>query len=133
MRVRFSTFDAGNEEALAGVATRASLCSSAVRPSATRFLVIDEQTGQHNQLAVSLKVTEAPPSANCSCAVTVTVPLVEGSVRVTDAVPEEFVVAITLVPLVVPFESVPAMVVNRMPAPVLVNPDGTEVSITASD
>ena len=54
---------------------------------------------------------------------TVTVPLDEGSVRVTEAVPDELVWAITLVPLVVPLESVPAEVVNRMPAPLAVPPD----------
>ena len=41
--------------------------------------------------------------------------------------------AITLLPLVVPLESVPAEVVNRMPAPVVVKPDGAELSVTVSD
>ena len=53
-----------------------------------------------------------------SCPVMVTGPFVAGNVNVTEATPEAFVVAITLFPLVVPFESVPADVVNRMPAPV---------------
>ena len=52
---------------------------------------------------------------------------------VTEAVPDELVVAITRVPVVVPLESVPAEVVNRMPAPVFVKPDGMEASVTASD
>ena len=60
-----------------------------------------------------MKVTEVPPRANWSCVVTVTVPSVEGSVRVTDAVPEGFVWEITLVPIVVPLDSVPAEVVNK--------------------
>ena len=51
--------------------------------------------------------------------------------RVTEATPDELVVAMTLVPVVVPFDSVPAEVVNRMLAPVLVNPVGMEVSVTA--
>ncbi len=56
-----------------------------------------------------------------------------GSVRVTEAIPDPLVWAITLVPLVVPLESVPAEVVNKMPAPVLVKPEGMEDSVTASD
>ena len=84
-------------------------------------------------MAVSVKVTEAPPSANWSCAVTVTVPLDEGSVRVTEAVPDELVVAMTLLPDVVPLDSVPAEVVNRMPAPVALPPDwpGARVTVRA--
>ena len=70
------------------------------------------------QLAVSVNVTAAPPSANCPWALTDTGPFVDGSVRLTEAVPEELVSAITLVPLAVPLESVPADVVKRMPAPV---------------
>ncbi len=69
-------------------------------------------------LAVSVKVTVAPPKANWSCAVTVMVPLVEGSLRVTEATPEELVVAMTLVPVVAPKVRVPAEVVKRIPAPV---------------
>ena len=59
--------------------------------------------------------------------------MVDGSVRATDAVPEEFVWAITLVPAVVPLDSVPAEVVKSMLAPVAVKPDGMEDSVTASD
>jgi hypothetical protein len=81
-------------------------------------------------LAVAVKETEAPPSATWSCAVTVTVPGDEGSVRVTEATPEELVSAITLVPLVVPLKSVPADVVNRMPAPVADPPDRPGESVT---
>ena len=47
-----------------------------------------------------------------ACACTVTLPGAAGSVKVTDATPEEFVTAITLFPLAVPFESVPALVVK---------------------
>ena len=83
-----------------------------------------------DQFAVSTKVTEVPPRTNWSCAVTVTVPLVDGSVRVTDAVPEELVWAITLVPVVVPLESVPDEVVNSMLAPVAVKPDWPGFSVT---
>lgn len=75
------------------------------------------------QFAVSVNETEAPPRENISLPVTVTVPADAGNVSVTDATPEELVVAITFAPLVVPFDSVPAEVVNRMPAPVLVPPD----------
>ena len=64
---------------------------------------------------------------------TVTVPAVDGRVRVTEAVPEVLVVAITLVPLAVPFESVPAEVVNRISAPLAVKPEGIEDSVTESD
>ncbi len=49
--------------------------------------------------------------------------MVSGSVNVTDATPEEFVVAIMLVPLVVPLESVPTDVVNRIAAPLAEPPD----------
>jgi hypothetical protein len=60
----------------------------------------------------------------------VTGPFVAGNVNVTEATPEAFVVAITLVPLVVPFESVPADVVNSMPAPVTVPPDCPGLIVT---
>ena len=83
-------------------------------------------------MAVAVKETEVPPSANWSCAVTVTVPGDEGSVRVTEATPEELVSAITLVPLVVPLESVPADVVNRMPAPFADPPDWPGESVTVN-
>lgn len=59
--------------------------------------------------------------------------MVEGSVRVTEALPDEFVWAITLVPLVVPLESVPAEVVNRTPAPFVVKVvPAAGVSVTVS-
>ena len=61
---------------------------------------------------------------------TVTVPFVEGRLNVTEAVPEEFVVAITLLPLEVPFESVPADVVNRIPAPLADPPDWPGETVT---
>ena len=48
---------------------------------------------------------------------TVTVFAVEGSVSVTDAEPEPSVVAITLEPLEVPFDKVPALVLKKMLAP----------------
>ena len=54
----------------------------------------------------------------------------EGSVRVTEAVPDPLVRAITLLPLVVPLESVPAEVVNRMPAPLAEPPDWPGVNVT---
>lgn len=57
--------------------------------------------------AVSVKVTVAPPRANWSWALTVTGPAVDGRVRVTEAMPDALVVAMTLVPDVVPFDSVP--------------------------
>ena len=60
----------------------------------------------------------------------VTVPFVEGSVRVTEAVPAELVSAITLVPIVVPLESVPAEAVKRMPAPVAEPPDWPGANVT---
>jgi hypothetical protein len=41
--------------------------------------------------AVSVNVTFAPPSAKRACAVTVTAPLVEGSLSVTDATPDALV------------------------------------------
>ena len=82
--------------------------------------------------AVSVKVAVAPPSANCDCAVTVTVPGDDGSVSVTEATPDELVVAITLLPLVVPLERVPAEVVKKMPAPEAVPPDEPGLSVTVS-
>jgi len=63
-------------------------------------------------------------------AVTVTPSAVDGSVRVTDAMPELFVTAITFEPLLVPVESDPALAVNRMLAPVLLPPDEPGVSVT---
>jgi hypothetical protein len=56
--------------------------------------------------------------------------LADGSVRVTEATPDELVVAITLLPLDVPLESVPAEVVKRMPAPEAAPPDWPGVSVT---
>ena len=70
-----------------------------------------------------MKVTLLPPTPNSDWAVTVTVPAVAGSVKVTDATPEELVVAITLLPLLVPFESVPAVVVKKILAPEAKVPD----------
>ena len=58
-------------------------------------------------------------------------PAVAGSVKVTEATPEELVVPITLVPLVVPLESVPAEVVNKIPAPVA-EPPGLSVTLSVS-
>jgi hypothetical protein len=55
--------------------------------------------------------------------VTATEPLVEGSFRVTEEILDELIVAFTLVSLVVPLESVPAGVENRMPAPPAEPPD----------
>jgi len=49
---------------------------------------------------------------------------------VTEAVPDELVWAMTLVPFVVPLESVPADVVNRMPAPPAEPPDWPGVNVT---
>ena len=76
-----------------------------------------------NYCAVSVKVVAAPPTPNSAWALTVTVPAVDGKVSVTDATPEEFVVAITLLPLLVPLESVPAFVLNKMLAPEAKVPD----------
>ena len=56
-----------------------------------------------------------------------------GSVSVTAAIPAELVVAITLLPVVVPFESVPAEAENKILAPVLFNPDWPGSSITVRD
>lgn len=50
----------------------------------------------------------------------------------TDATPELFVTAITFEPLLVPLEREPALVVNRMLAPVLVPPDWPGVKVTVS-
>jgi hypothetical protein len=49
--------------------------------------------------------------------VTVTGCAAEGRVNVTDATPEEFVVAITLEPLLMPFDRLPALVLKNMVAP----------------
>ena len=57
-------------------------------------------------------------------------PADDGSVKVTEATPDELVCAITLFPLVVPLESEPAEVVNRMPAPVAEPPDWPGLSVT---
>jgi len=54
---------------------------------------------------------------------TVTVCGVSGRVRETEAIPEESVRAITWVPLLVPVESVPALVVKRMLAPAAAPPE----------
>jgi hypothetical protein len=62
----------------------------------------------------------------------VTVPVVEGSVSVTEATPELLVTAITLAPLVVPFESDPAFVLNKTLAPVFVPPDDPAESVTVN-
>ena len=48
---------------------------------------------------------------------TVTGCAADGSVSVTDATPDALVVAITFGPLVVPFDRVPALVLNSMLAP----------------
>ena len=74
----------------------------------------------------------APPRANWSWAWTVTVPAVDGRVRVTEATPDELVVAMTLAPDVVPFDRVPAEVVNRMPAPMATPPDWPGARVTVS-
>ena len=42
---------------------------------------------------------------------------VAGNVSATDATPDELVIAITFAPLVVPFDNVPALVLNNMLAP----------------
>jgi hypothetical protein len=49
--------------------------------------------------------------------VTVTVLAADGSVNVTDAEPEPSVVAITLEPEAVPFDSVPAFALKKILAP----------------
>lgn len=59
-----------------------------------------------------------------SLGVTIVVSFTKGSVRVTDAVPDALVVAITLVPLLVPFDSMPAAVVNRIAVPAAEALDG---------
>lgn len=53
----------------------------------------------------------------------------------TEAAPDEFVVAIRLVPLVVPLESEPADVVRRMPVPDAEPPDrpGDKVTVSGCD
>ena len=50
----------------------------------------------------------------------------------TEAVPDEFVIAITLLPLEVPLESVPAEVVNKMPAPLADPPDWPGETVTVN-
>lgn len=72
------------------------------------------------------------PSPYGPSAVTFTGPAAEGNVSVTEATPELSVIAITLGPLLVPFESVPALVLNRMLAPVFVPPDEPGSSVTVS-
>ena len=59
-------------------------------------------------------------------------PAVAGRLRVTEATPEEFVVAMIMVPVVAPFDRVPAEVENRMLAPVFVKPGGSELGVTVS-
>ena len=63
---------------------------------------------------------------------TVTVPGDEGNVNVTDATPEALVVARTFLPLLVPFESEPAEVVKKMPAPDFYSPDKPGLRVTVS-
>ena len=65
---------------------------------------------------------------------TVTVCAAEGSVSVTDATPELLVVAITLEPVVVPFDRVPALVLKNMLAPLagFAPPELPDASVTAS-
>ena len=81
--------------------------------------------------AVSLNVATGCPSPYGPSAVTVTGPALPGSVNVTDATPELLVTAITLVPLVVPFDSDPALVLNKTLAPVLVPPDDPGFKVIA--
>lgn len=64
-----------------------------------------------------MNVTTGWPRPKGPSAVTVTVCGAEGSVSVTDAPPEPSVIAITLDPLVVPLDRVPALVLNNMLAP----------------
>ena len=73
-----------------------------------------------------------PPSASGAWAVTCTGPAEPGNVSVTEATPDPFVTAITEVPLVVPFDSDPAVVVNRMLAPAAAPPDCPGASVTVS-
>ena len=65
-------------------------------------------------------------------AVTFTLPAVAGSVSVTDATPELFVTAITCVPLVVPFDSKPALLENKMLAPASDPPDEPAAKVTVN-
>lgn len=62
----------------------------------------------------------------------VTGPGVDGSVNVTEATPDELVIAMTLLPLVIPLETVPAEVVNSTLAPASERPEGTLESVTLS-
>ena len=79
---------------------------------------------------VSVNVATGCPNPYGASAVTVTPSAVDGSVSVTDATPELLVTAIIFEPLVVPFESEPALVVKRMLAPALPPPDVPAVNVT---
>ena len=63
---------------------------------------------------------------------TVTVLGDEGNVNVTDVTPEALVVARTFLPLLVPFESEPAEVVKKTPAPDAYSPDKPGLRVTVS-
>lgn len=82
--------------------------------------------------AVSVNVATGCPSPYGPSAVTVTICAVEGSVNVTCATPELLVTAIIFGPLVVPFETVPALVENSTLAPVFVPPDDPGFNVTDS-
>ncbi len=82
---------------------------------------------------VSVNVVTGCPRPYGPSAVTVTLPAVEGSVSVTAGVtPEPLVTSINLAPLLVPSESVPALAVNRMLAPVFVPPDEPTDNVTVN-
>lgn len=82
--------------------------------------------------AVSENITCGLPSGIGPSACTCTVPAVPGKVKVTEATPDEFVTAITFEPVVVPLESDPALVVNKMLAPDALPPDCPAVNVTVS-
>lgn len=81
-----------------------------------------------------MNVATGCPSPYGPSAVTVTVPALDGSVKVTDATPELFVTAMTFAPLLVPFDTVPAVAVNSTLAPVFVPRDcpGFNVTVKAT-
>jgi hypothetical protein len=82
--------------------------------------------------AVSLKVATGWPKPYCPSAVTVTGPGEAGRVRVTEAMPELLVTATTLLPLVVPFESNPALAVNKTLPPAAEPPDAPGARVTVN-
>ncbi len=77
----------------------------------------DASKSKSHHWAISLNVTVGWPGPYGPSALTVTVCALEGSVSVTEAAPEAFVIAITFEPLLVPCDKVPALVLKNTLAP----------------